>query len=292
MAAAERPHRLYTGEWNHMDTPSRLPSARLNLMPAERHAYICNLARQHRIVRVSVLSEALGVSEITIRRDLEKLEEQGLLERTHGGAVLNQHMQAEPLYAQKDRLLPEAKAAIGRAAAELVEEGETVFVNSGSTTRQIFGSLRKPAVRVVTSNAAALAELASSEPIDLIIAGGAYRWQSNSFVGPLALATISRIYARRTFLGVDGISARYGITTPILEESEVARAMVEQTCGPVVVVADHTKIGVIADFVICPLNRVDIIITDAGFDEEYRASLEEKGARIIIAAEDAGSANP
>lgn len=276
-----------------MNISARLPKAPPNLMPAERHAYICDLARQQRIVRVSALSEALGVSEITIRRDLEKLEEEGLLERTHGGAVFNQHMQAEPLYVHKDRLLPGAKAAIGRAAAGLIEDGETIFINGGSTTRQIFSHLRgKRDVRVVTSNAAALAELSSGEPLELVVAGGTYRWQSNSFVGPLALAAISRIYARRTFLGVDGISARYGITTPILEESEVARAMIEQTCGPVIVVADHTKIGIIADFVTCPLNRVDIVITDAGLDEEYRASLEEKGVRILVACEDGDSAKP
>ncbi len=256
-----------------------------DLIPAERHEYILNLIRQNRTVRVSTLSEALGVSEITIRRDLEKLEEQGLLERTHGGAILTQRMRQEPLYVQKERLEIEAKRAIGRAAAGLVSEGETIFINSGSTTRQIFSHLgRFSRLRVITSNAAAIAELGDhTESIELIVVGGTYRWQSNSLVGPLALATIHQINASKTFLGVDGISIQHGLTTPIQDEAEVARAMIAQTRGALIVVADHTKIGVVAEFVTCPLRRVETIVTDANLDADWRDALNEQGIRVIVA---------
>lgn len=256
-----------------------------DLIPAERHAYILNILQQQRTVRVSTLSEALGVSEITIRRDLEKLEEQGLLERTHGGAILTQRMRQEPLYAQKERLQIEAKRAIGKAAAALIHEGETIFINSGSTTRQIFPHLRhRHRLRIITSNAAAITDLSNhAESIELIVVGGTYRWQSNSFVGPIALSTIAQINATKTFLGVDGISIQHGLTTPIQDEAEVARAMIAQTRGALIVVADHTKIGVVAEFVTCPLHRVETIVTDAALDAEWREALDKRGIRVVIA---------
>jgi len=243
------------------------------------------LIQQKKTVRVSTLSELLGVSEITIRRDLERLEEQGVLERTHGGAILTQRMQQEPLYVQKERLQIEAKRAIGHAAAQLISPGETIFVNSGSTTRQIFPHLGHiPHLRVITSNAAAIVELGThTETLELIVVGGTYRWQSNSLVGPLALATISRINASKTFLGVDGISIQHGLTTPIQDEAEVARAMITQTHGAIIVVADHTKMGVVAEFVTCPLHRVETIVTDTRLKREWRAALSEQGIRIVVA---------
>jgi len=254
-------------------------------MPAERQDYIISLLRRNRTIRVAALSEALHVSEVTIRRDLERLEAQGVLERTHGGAVLTQHMWYEPLFAQKDQLYLEAKRAIGREAARLVSDGETVFINSGSTTRQIFQHLaRAPRVRVVTSNAAAISELAGcGEGVELIIVGGTYRWQSNSIVGPFALANIAQINASKTFLGVDGISVQHGLTTPIQEEAGVARAMIDRTHGPVIVVADHSKFGVVAAFSTCPLERVDTIITDQ-VDDDWRQALEAHGVRVVVAA--------
>jgi|YNPNPStandDraft_1061719.scaffolds.fasta_scaffold11605_2 DeoR/GlpR family transcriptional regulator of sugar metabolism len=256
-----------------------------DFIPAERHAYILEVLQRRKTVRVSTLSQALGVSEITIRRDLEKLEEQGFLERTHGGAILTQRMHQEPLFVQKERLEIEAKRAIGKAAAQLVQPGETIFINSGSTTRQIFphlSHLRR--LRVITSNAAAIAELGNhAESIELILVGGTYRWQSNSFVGPIALATIAQINASKTFLGVDGISIQHGLTTPIQEEAEVARAMIAQTRGSIIVVADHTKIGVVAEFVTCPLQRIETLVTDARLNREWRQALKERGIRIILA---------
>jgi DeoR family fructose operon transcriptional repressor len=254
-----------------------------NLIPAERHVHILALARQQRAVKVSALSELLGVSEVTIRRDLEKLEEQGLLERTHGGAVLAERMQREPLYVQKDRLYPEIKQAIGKAAAQLVSEGETIFIHSGSTTRQVLAHLpHVSGLRVVTSNAAAIAELHDRrDSVELIVVGGTYRWQSNSFVGPLAVATLAQINAQKTFLGVDGISVLHGLTTPVQDEAEVARAMIERTYGSIIVVADHTKMGVVAEFTTCPLTRVNTLVTDSGLDAEWRESLKEKGISII-----------
>jgi DeoR/GlpR family transcriptional regulator of sugar metabolism len=120
--------------------------------------------------------------------------------------------------------------------------------------------------------------------LELIYIGGTFRRQSNSLAGPLAVMVLEQVNANRAFIGVDGISARYGLTTPVLQEAKIAQLMIDRTHGPAIVVADHSKLGVVANFVTAPVDRVDILVTDEGFDEEYRAELEERGVKIIIAS--------
>jgi DeoR family fructose operon transcriptional repressor len=253
-----------------------------DLMPAERQNRILEILHEKGSVRVASLSEEFDVSEITIRRDLDHLEGQHLLERTHGGAVQSRHMRVEPLYTEKYWEELEAKQRIGEAAAALVGAGEALFINSGSTTLQIFQHLGGKGVRVTTSNAGAVAECQDLD-VDLLLTGGSYRRQSHSFVGPIARQALRQLCASRTFIGVDGISLKYGLTTPSLEEAEVARAMIDHTNGDVVIVADHTKAGRVADCITAPLDKVDVIVTDAAFDLDYRKQLEEQGIRVIIA---------
>ncbi|MDY6875565.1 MAG: DeoR/GlpR family DNA-binding transcription regulator [Chloroflexota bacterium] len=256
-----------------------------SLIPAERRRLICELARSQGIVKVADLSRQLGVSEITVRRDLEALEQEDVLERTHGGAIYSQRMRAEPLYTEKDRIHRREKLAIGRAAAMLVEENDTLLVNSGSTTLQVIRHLQTSSQRglkIITSNMGKLASDWSSDQ-ELLLVGGTFRQTSNSLVGPWAIMALKQINANKAFIGVDGISARYGLTTPILQEAEIARMMIERTHGPVIVVADHSKVGVVADFVTVSADKVDILVTDDGFDEGYRVELEERDVEIIIA---------
>lgn len=249
----------------------------------ERQERIHSLLRERGVVKVADLSEMLGVSDITIRRDLEVLEQKGVLERTHGGAIYSHRMRVEPLYTQKDCSHREEKRLIGRAAAQLVEEGDTLLINSGSTTLQVIRHLAgKRDVRIITTNMGAALEVQQGD-LEILFTGGSYRPQSNSLVGPLALLSLRQVYGSKAFIGVDGISVKYGLTTPIIHEAEVARLMIERTHGPVIVVADHSKLGVVADFVTAPLEKVDILVVDEGFGEEYRAELEACGVEIIIA---------
>ena len=254
-----------------------------SLLPAQRWERIRELLRTQGAVKVAALSDLLRVSEITIRRDLEELEQEGLLERTHGGAIYSHRMQVEPLYTEKDRIHQEEKRLIGQAAAQLVEEGDTLLINSGSTTLQVIHHLvGKKDIRVITSNVGAVLAVQNSD-FDLMLIGGSFRPQSNSLVGHLAVLSLQQVYGNKAFIGVDGISAKYGLTTPILQEAEIARLMIERASGQVIVVADHSKLGVVANFVTAPVDEVDILVTDEGFDEEYRAELEERGIEIIIA---------
>jgi len=257
-------------------------AANSRLIPAERRNRIIELLQRQGSVRVSDLSNLLNVSEITIRRDLDFLEQEGFLERTHGGAILSRRMRVEPLYTQKYKIHLEEKRKIGAKAATLVDPGETIFINSGSTTLQIFRHLAGKNVRVITSNVGAPAECQGLD-VDLVLIGGAYRERSHSLVGPLAMLSLRQVYASKCFIGVDGISIKYGLTTPIFEEAEVARTMIERTRGKVVVVADHSKLGMVADCVIAPIDAVDILVVDAGADEEYQRELENAGVQIVIA---------
>jgi len=253
-------------------------------LPAERQRRILALLQERRAVRVSTLAELLGVSEVTIRRDLEDLERRNLLERTHGGAILASRLAQEPPYTVAVSRNPAEKRLIGRAAAQLVNPGDTVFLNGGTTTLEVFRHLG-PLVRVVTNHVGAVLE-AVDRDVEMILVGGEYRPPSNSCVGDFATQTLHKIFASRAFIGVEGVSLRSGITTPAAPEAEVARVMIEQTRGPVVVVADSSKVGTIADFSIAPITAASVLVTDAGLDDGYRAGLEEAGLRVIVAGED------
>ena len=255
-------------------------------IPAERKRLIRELVRSHGVVKVVDLSTRLDVSEITIRRDLEALEQEGVLERTHGGAIYSQRKRFESLFTDKGRIHRQEKQVIGQAAAAMMEDGDTLLINSGSTTLQVIRHLRlsgRRGIKIITNNVGALTEVQDSE-LELILAGGTFRQASNSLVGPLAERTLEQVNAHKAVIGVAGISARYGLTTPVLQEANIVRLMIERTRGPVIVVADHSKVGVVADFVSTAVDKVDILVTDEGFEEEYRAELEEQGIEIVIAS--------
>ena len=252
------------------------------LIPADRRKRIQEIVQQKGIVKVADLSKLFGVSELTIRRDLDILERKDILERTHGGAVYNQRMRIEPLYEQKSRIHRKEKEAIGAITTQIIEDGDTLLINSGSTTREVIKNLKTRKVRIITSNMSALFDISESN-IELIFIGGYYRKQSNSLVGSLASLSLQQIYGSKAIIGVDGISIKYGLTTPIMEEAEVARKMIERTPGPVIVVADHSKVGVVSNFITAPIDKVDVLVTDDMIDEGYKNDLEKEGIKVIVA---------
>lgn len=252
------------------------------LIPADRRKRIQEIVQQKGVVKVAELSKMFGVSELTIRRDLDILERKDILERTHGGAVYNQRMRIEPLYEQKSRIHRKEKEAIGALTTQIIEDGDTLLINSGSTTREVMKNLKTRKIRIITSNMSALFDISESN-VELIFIGGYYRKQSNSLVGSLASLSLQQIYGSKSIIGVDGISIKYGLTTPIMEEAEVARQMIERTPGPVIIVADHSKIGVVSNFITAPLDKVDILVTDEKIDEGYKNDLEKEGIKVLVA---------
>jgi DeoR/GlpR family transcriptional regulator of sugar metabolism len=252
------------------------------MIPAERRARIVEILEERRAVRVSVLSETLGVSEMTIRRDLEQLEQAGLLSRMHGGAILKRRMVEEPLYATNVRAHSEEKRRIAKAGAAMIVPGETVFLSSGTTAAQVLSHV-DPQIRarIVTHNVGALST-AQNTALDVVLLGGSYRARSNTLEGPLAIEAVSTFHASRFILGADGVSLEDGVTTPSIGLAGVERAMIRQTRGEVAVLADASKFGVIGDVAICTLDKVHTVIVDDAVDQEVRDEMERLGLSQIV----------
>lgn len=252
------------------------------MIPAERRARIVDLVKERRAVRVSALSEDLGVSGMTIRRDLERLEVEGILVRTHGGAVLKRHMAEETLYVERESASAEEKRRIAERAAALIEPGETVFLSSGTTAARVIRHI-DPSLeaRIVTHNVGAVQE-ARGLRVEVVLVGGLYRPRSNAVSGPLALEHISRFHAGKMLIGVDGFDLEEGLTTPTMGMAGVERAMLAQTRGEVIAMADSTKIGVVADVVICGLGELDAVMFDDGVDQSVRDEIVRLGLQCIV----------
>ena len=252
------------------------------LIPVDRQNRIQRLIEEKGIVKVTELSRMFGVTELTIRRDFDRLEEKGVLDRTHGGAIVRKRLKVESLYSEKDQKYRSQKEKIAKAVNQFIEPGDTLLINTGSTTSHVLRHLAGKDLRVITSNADALSQVENPE-IEVILTGGLFRRQSNSLVGDLAHAMLKTVCASRAIIGVDGVSVKFGFTTPIQEEAAVTRRMIEQAAGPVVMVADSSKMGVVSNFVTVPLQKADILITDSGIKNEFKKELEDKGIQVIVA---------
>jgi len=246
----------------------------------------------HRVARLSDLVDQLGASEATVRRDLEWLEAQGVAERTHGGALLTQRLPTEPLFSASVLAHPEQKDWIGRAAAELVQSDMTVFVNSGTTTAALLRHLRGRAelnnVNLVTNNLYAAAE--PWEPgVEILLLGGVFSGRAQSIVGRFAADMLRQLGADLAFIGVDGISPKYGITTPSTQEAEIGQLMVDRTRGQVYIVADASKWGVVSNYAIARLDQVHGLVVDPGLDLGPRTELEARGLELVLAGPAGGN---
>jgi len=252
------------------------------MIPAERRARIVEILKERGAVRVSSLSEDLGVSEMTIRRDLERLGSDGVLSRTHGGAILKRHMAQEPFYTESVTTHPEEKDRLAHAAAALIGPGDTVFLSSGTTAARVLRHV-DPSLeaRVITENVGALAE-AGGLQLEVMLLGGHYRPRSNTIEGPFAIEQVGRFHAAKMILGVDGCDLEEGMTTPTLGIASVERAMIAQTRGDVVVLADSSKIGVVADVVICGFDQVDVVMVDDKVDAAVREEMTRLGVRCVV----------
>ncbi|MDC7226582.1 MAG: DeoR/GlpR family DNA-binding transcription regulator [Spirochaetales bacterium] len=255
-----------------------------SLIPAGRRNGMLAEIKEKGFAGVDELAEKFDVSVITVRRDLDQLELEGHIERTHGGAIYTRHISSESTYKEKNVRNHGVKAAIGRRAAELASSGDTIFVNSGSTTFQIIVSLLEiPDIRIITNNISAALEVDIPSGSEMILIGGQYRANSGCTIGSFAAEMIGRLNVSRTFIGADGISLKSGITSPVAEEAAVTRLMIERTAGPVVIAADSSKVGSVSTFFTAALDQTDFLVTDGNFDETFRPDFEEAGIEIIKA---------
>jgi len=257
-----------------------------SLIPAQRRERIQEYLALHKIARTVDLCNMLDASEATVRRDLEWLEKDGFLERTHGGANLSQRMILEPEYQQRVEHNPIEKRQIGALAASLVQDGDVVFINSGTTTTQVIHHLReKTDVTIFTNNLNAALEM--GEPgFNYHLIGGEYQPRSKSLAGRFAIENLNQVYANKVILGVDGISLKYGCTVPTNSEAEVVQMMIERTKGQIILVADHSKWGVVSNFQVASIDEIDFLVTDDKFDKSAFESLETHSIEWLIAPSD------
>jgi len=249
------------------------------MIPAERRARIVDALETQRAVKVATLSEALGVSEITIRRDLMSLEREGLLARTYGGAVLRKRSTDDSAREGADGQQVEEKGRIAKAAAAMIEPRDTVFLGSGTTVSQILRYVHPELeARIVTPSLGAAAETQGLR-LEIIFLGGLYRPQLNAVEGTWPLDMIGHFHADKAFLGADGLDAKAGLTTPSLAVAGMELAMIRRTRGEVVVLADNNKIGLVCQVVICPLDQIDVVLVDTGVDTKIRKQIQRAGPR-------------
>jgi DeoR/GlpR family transcriptional regulator of sugar metabolism len=228
------------------------------------------------------LVRVLGVSESTIRRDLEVLDLSGSIKRTHGGAVYAGEVRSMPAFDDRTGTAAAEKRAIGQAAAALLEDGDTVLLDGGTTTLEVARALVGRRVQVVTNSLPIAQLLASSHPTDLILIGGYVYPRTGVALGPLAIETMQSIRVRTAILGAGGIVPE-GIynSNSLLVETE--RQMM--ACGQeVMIVADHTKFGRLALARLCGLEELDSVVVDSGLGGEDREMLEAAGVAIHVAA--------
>lgn len=227
---------------------------------------------------VADLAQDLGVSEVTIRGDLRKLEQQGKLVRTHGGARPLGHK----TILQRERIRVEEKQRIAAAAAAMLTDDDAVMIEAGTTAAQIVKHLTgRLGVQVVTNSALVFAHARANPALNVILSGGVFRHESESFVGPIAERTVGEFNARIAFLGTDGFSAERGLTTRFVEGAQVSNIMrdrAEETW----LVADSSKFGQAGFVSFMPLARITGIITDSGLTDEAAASLSEHTRLRIV----------
>ena len=254
-----------------------------NEIPAERRARILDFLKNRGIVRVDELSSNLNVSVITIRRDLTIMEEEGLLERTHGGAISTNLQINEPSFFDKDRKNVPLKASIAKKTISLISPGETVFVNSGSTTALVLKELMSiTGLTVITNNVGALSSLEISPDCELIVTGGTLRSETSCLVGEEVLNRLHKVHPTTSIIGIDGISFKMGLTSHNTHEAAVSRKMIDQTRGKVIIVADSTKLGSLSQHNISDLTDIDILVTNQLPDPSVIEDFESSGIQVLV----------
>jgi DeoR/GlpR family transcriptional regulator of sugar metabolism len=246
-----------------------------------RRRRLLELVSRQGFATLDELVKTLRVSESTVRRDLEALDLAGSVKRTHGGAVYSGEVRLMPAFEDRAQTAIAEKQAIGRATAALLEDGDTVLLDGGTTTLEVARALLGRRVGVVTNSLPIAQLLASSQQTDLIMIGGYVYPRTGVAMGPLAIVTMQGIRVRKAILGAGGIVAD-GIYNSNLLLVETERQMM--ACGQeVVIVADHTKFGRLALARLCGLGEAHRLVTDPGLPEEYRGILEAAGVAIHLA---------
>ena len=252
------------------------------MLSEERRRKIVELVQRDGRVMVRDLGRRFATSLITIRKDLEHLDQRGLIHRAHGGALpVEGAALRDPTLHEKERLHRKEKTRIALAATRLVHPGQVIILDSGTTTTALARATQHiPDLTVITNAVNIAADLAGTG-VEVILTGGALRKNSFSLVGPLAEDSLRHVSADLLFLAVDGFDVHYGLTTPNQLEARVNRAMIE-SAKTTVVVCDSSKFGKRSLSLIAPTSAVHHVITDRNISSKDLRALREAGIRVVM----------
>lgn len=254
----------------------------------KRAKEILHLLLHQGTTSVEQLAEHFQTSSTSVRRDLARLEQQSLVHRTHGGAMLAGQIykpfRFDATFTEREQRFQREKQLIGTKAATLIGDGETIGLTAGTTTTQVARALRgRKDLRVLTNAVNIGLELSAFEGPQITLTGGCMIWPGAfSLTGPTAHETIEGFVLDRIILGVTGIDVEHGATMIEIEEAAVSRVMVRHA-REVIVVADSSKVGMTSRAVICGIQKINVLITDNGIHADTRTELERHGVRILIA---------
>lgn len=250
----------------------------------ERQQQLLRFVEQNQRVTVTQICEQFEVSPATARRDLEILAEQGQVERFHGGAKAVRQAPPEAPVIQRSTDQSTEKMRIGQAAARLVNEGETIFLGSGTTVLEVARHLRnRQNITVITNSLLVLNALADVPHITLVGLGGVLRASEMSMIGHLTEQALAEVNAHKLIMGIRALDAEHGLTNDYLPETMTDRAILAHG-GEIIIVADHTKCQRVSTAFVAPITAIDKLITDEKIAPETVEALQAKGVEVIIAA--------
>jgi DeoR family transcriptional regulator of aga operon len=259
-----------------------MPNKRGSVLNEERRRSIVDFVNQNGRALVRELAKKFGSSEITVRRDLELLHDRGLIYRTHGGALpIRAGSESDRDLTQREMQHPREKLKIASAAARMVKEGQSIILDSGSTTTAIARALRDFKQLTVITNAMNIAGELAGGSIEVILTGGMLRKNSFSLVGPIAEESLRRLKADILFLGVDGFDTQSGVSTPNLLEAQLNRLMVN-IASRVIAVCDSSKFGRSSLSSIVPMSGIHGVITDKQIPKSDLRALKKAGLEIVL----------
>lgn len=246
---------------------------------AKRKTLILEMLMEESRVSVSDLSRLLDVTPVTARTDLAALEKEGLLVRTHGGAAPAYH----PKMFERMQTGKPFKEKIAKAAAGMIEDGDTVIIAAGTTTALIAKYLLgKRDVHIVTNNILLLTFARTNPQLQLTLIGGEYRASEEGMVGPMALAALDQFHVSKAFIGIDGASVKQGFTAYFLESAVLVRKMAEQA-DQVIAIGHSSKFGKHGFARILPFDGVDVLVSDKELAQEFETELTSAGVRLVKA---------
>ncbi len=253
-----------------------------NLSQPERHQHILDVLKQEGKLTVADLCTGLNVSSVTIRKDLDILEQKRLLYRTHGGATLINPYTSDRHVSEKEKLKSAEKTLIAEAAASLIEADDSIIIASGTTVQFLARAIKPTGKLTVITAALNVASVLNQHPdIDVLVLGGMLRKSSSSGTGLFAEKMLEELSCSKLYLGVDGIDPEYGITTTHVMEAQLNRKMIA-AAQKTIVLTDSSKFGKRGFGRICGLDDIDQIITDKGISTHTQTLLEAMGIKITI----------